>query len=94
MYYNIVPYNHIFPGYHGKSGPVKISDIKTTSLHEKFIQAGVELGLQEIDVNGESQIGKKTSEIIPGYALTILYPIRCYPDRCVKVDVLIKDVVH
>ena len=22
------------------------------------------------------------------------YPIRCYPDRCVQIGVLIKDVVH
>lgn len=34
-----------------------VSDVKTTSLPEAFVQAGQELGFRSVDVNGESQDG-------------------------------------
>ena len=44
-------------GYHGNTGPLVVSDVKPTSLSDAFVQAGVELGLKSLDVNGESQEG-------------------------------------
>jgi len=44
-------------GYHGSGGPLIVSDIKPTSLHEALIVAAEELGHKAIDINGRSQLG-------------------------------------
>jgi len=45
-------------GYHGRDGPLEVSDVRSTSLSEAFIVAGVELGYSAVDVNGQQQQGK------------------------------------
>ena len=39
---------------------------------------------------GETDLLRSTDDYIPARR----YPIRCYPDRCVQMGVLIKDIVY
>lgn len=53
---NIVP--NIAPGYHGRNGPVTISNIEFKSSSAKaFVKAGIEKGYSYVDYNGPEQIG-------------------------------------
>ena len=45
-------------GYHGTSGPMKITDLKLTPLVQAFLDAGRELSYDVLDVNGASQLGE------------------------------------
>ena len=65
------------PGYHGNLGPMIVSDIRTTSLPEAFVQAGQELGFRSVDVNGENQDGEGqpqsgTLHTAPLFLITVL----------------------
>jgi choline dehydrogenase len=44
-------------GYHGRDGPMKISDLEKTPLVDMFLDAGRELGYDVTDVNGANQLG-------------------------------------
>lgn len=44
-------------GYHGKGGPLKVASHKTMALTDLWLQAGREMGLQEVDPNGENVEG-------------------------------------
>ncbi|KAK2156357.1 hypothetical protein LSH36_215g00002 [Paralvinella palmiformis] len=48
---------YIKSGYHGKDGPMKISDFKKTPLVQAFLDAGLHLGYKMIDINGAEQLG-------------------------------------
>lgn len=53
---NLVP--NITPGYHGRNGPVTISNIEFKSSSAKaFVEAGIEKGFSYVDYNGPEQIG-------------------------------------
>lgn len=47
----------ILAGYHGKDGPLIVSDVRSTLVGDAFVQAGVEAGYKSLDINGESQDG-------------------------------------
>ncbi|XP_013405466.1 uncharacterized protein LOC106170227 isoform X3 [Lingula anatina] len=44
-------------GFHGKGGPLTVSDSNVTELTSYFLESAKELNYPVIDVNGESQIG-------------------------------------
>ncbi|XP_076442482.1 alcohol dehydrogenase [acceptor]-like [Babylonia areolata] len=44
-------------GYHGKGGPLKVAVHKTIGLTDLWIKAGNEMGLKEVDPNGETVEG-------------------------------------
>ena len=44
-------------GYHGKGGPLKVSQQNTLELTDLWLQAGKEMGLNETDYNGETMEG-------------------------------------
>ena len=44
--------------YHGRDGYLSVSDGTATPLNQHYSAAVRELGLQHVDCNGESQIGK------------------------------------
>ena len=46
--------------YHGTSGPLVISDSSHTPLKDIYIQAGLDMGYEETDCNGQEQIGMFT----------------------------------
>lgn len=48
---------YVKSGYHGDSGPMKISDLSETRLVKAFLAAGRELGYDITDVNGRNQLG-------------------------------------
>jgi len=48
-------------GYHGTTGPMKITDLKLTPLVQAFLDAGRELSYDVLDVNGASQLGESLS---------------------------------
>lgn len=53
---NIVP--NITPGYHGRNGPLTVSNIEFKSPSAKaFVDAGIEKGYSYVDYNGPEQIG-------------------------------------
>lgn len=53
---NVVPFTT--PNYHGKGGPVTISNINYKSTSAKvFVKAGIERGFSYVDYNGPEQIG-------------------------------------
>ncbi len=43
--------------YHGKDGPLHVSDINNSDVGQTFIRSGVELGYKEGDVNGANMVG-------------------------------------
>ena len=46
-------------GYHGRDGPVSVSDsFATPKATYVFLHAAEELGYKEKDLNGEDQLGK------------------------------------
>ena len=49
--------DYVRSGYHGNSGPWKISDTNHTVLVERFLEAGKELGYKVGDNNGKEQVG-------------------------------------
>lgn len=48
-----------YTAYHGRDGYLSVSDGKATPLNQHYSAAVRELGLQHVDCNGESQIGKR-----------------------------------
>lgn len=48
---------YVKSGYHGKGGPLKVSQVKSVPLADLWLQAGKEMGLKEVDPNGESMEG-------------------------------------
>lgn len=52
--------------YHGKDGPLVVTDMRGTPLSEAFVKAGAELGYKYVDMNGEEQLGV-------GYAQSTTY---------------------
>ena len=44
-------------GYHGQGGPLKVASHKTIGLTDLWLQAGKEMGLKEVDPNGETVEG-------------------------------------
>ena len=49
----------IVTGFHGKDGPISVSDsFATPKATEMFIRAAEELGYKKRDLNGEDQFGK------------------------------------
>ncbi|XP_076442799.1 uncharacterized protein LOC143281473 [Babylonia areolata] len=49
--------DYVKSGYHGRGGPLKVANHKTTGLPDLFMQAGMEMGLKEVDPNGETMEG-------------------------------------
>ena len=47
-----------FLGYHGKTGPMKIRDLKETPLVTAFLDACQEMNYNICDVNGKDILGK------------------------------------
>ncbi|XP_001946107.1 glucose dehydrogenase [FAD, quinone] [Acyrthosiphon pisum] len=46
------------PGYHGKNGLLSVSDVPyRTPIAKAFVEAGSQIGLPVVDVNGEKQVG-------------------------------------
>ena len=44
--------------YHGKNGPLTVEDrVWRSNLPQAFIDAGLELGFNQLDINGENQTG-------------------------------------
>ncbi|XP_070179795.1 glucose dehydrogenase [FAD, quinone]-like isoform X2 [Littorina saxatilis] len=48
---------YVKSGYHGKGGPLKVASHKTAGLTDLWLQAGKEMGLKEVDPNGETMEG-------------------------------------
>ena len=44
-------------GFHGRDGPLSVEDPWVTQLSDAFIEAGMELGYDHVDVNGINQTG-------------------------------------
>ncbi|KAL8613593.1 hypothetical protein ACOMHN_022012 [Nucella lapillus] len=44
-------------GYHGRGGPLKVTSHKTLELTDLILQAGRDMGLKEVDPNGETMEG-------------------------------------
>ncbi|XP_001946057.1 glucose dehydrogenase [FAD, quinone] isoform X1 [Acyrthosiphon pisum] len=50
--------SHSEPGYHGKNGLLSVSDVPyRTPIAKAFVEAGSQIGLPVVDVNGEKQVG-------------------------------------
>lgn len=51
--------------YHGKNGLLSVTDVPyKTPLAKAFVDAGSQIGLPVIDVNGENQIGINYLQVI------------------------------
>ena len=50
--------------YHGKEGPLSVIEGGLTKASQAWVDAGVELGWQEVDYNGANQEGEGNSYII------------------------------
>ena len=48
----------MFTEYHNKDGAIPVTVEKVSSIQDIFIDAGKELGYQEVDYNGKHMIGK------------------------------------
>lgn len=52
-------------GYHSQNGLLTVSDVPfKTSIAKAFVEAGSQIGLPMIDVNGEKQIGINYIQVI------------------------------
>ncbi|XP_076442479.1 glucose dehydrogenase [FAD, quinone]-like [Babylonia areolata] len=49
--------DYVKSGYHGRGGPLKVSAHRTVGLTDLIMQAGKEMGLKEVDANGETMEG-------------------------------------
>lgn len=50
--------SHADPGYHGHGGLLSVTDVPyRTPIAKAFVDAGSEIGLPVVDVNGEKQVG-------------------------------------
>jgi len=53
------------PGYHGQNGLLSVTDVPyRTPLAKAFVDAGSQIGLPIIDVNGEKQVGINYLQVI------------------------------
>ena len=52
-------------GYHGDKGPLVVTDVRSTSIAEAFLNAGKELGYKYVDLNGEEGEGTSYLSFLP-----------------------------
>lgn len=52
-------------GYHGQDGLLSVSDVPyRTPISKAFVDAGSQIGIPVIDVNGEKQVGINYIQVI------------------------------
>ncbi|XP_071113299.1 glucose dehydrogenase [FAD, quinone]-like [Haliotis cracherodii] len=49
--------------YHGRGGPLTVTEVNAIPVADYFIKAGIELGFKKIDYNGENQEGFSRSQV-------------------------------
>jgi len=53
------------PSYHGRNGLLSVTNVPyKTQIAKAFVEAGSQIGLPVIDVNGEKQIGINYLQVI------------------------------
>jgi len=61
-------------GYHGKNGLLSVTEIPyRTPIAKAFVEAGSQIGLPVIDVNGEKQIGINYLQVSKEVNVVILH---------------------
>ena len=86
-------------GYHGFGGPLTVEKAKfVTPVARAFLAAGKELGYDEIDYNGESQIGFSLTQeniqdgVRASTAQAFLHPVRDRPNLYIGTDQSVRSV--
>jgi len=62
-------------GYHGKNGLLSVTEVpyRTLAIAMAFVEAGSQIGLPVIDVNGEKQIGINYLQVSKEINVVILH---------------------
>ncbi|KAK7504904.1 hypothetical protein BaRGS_00003932 [Batillaria attramentaria] len=90
---------YVKSGYHGKGGPLKVASHKTVALTDLWLQAGKELGLKEVDPNGETVEGVVLTQATAADGLrqstsrAFLYPVLNRPNLHVADNAQVTKVV-
>ncbi|XP_025103510.1 uncharacterized protein LOC112569801 [Pomacea canaliculata] len=91
--------DYVKSGYHGKGGPLKVASHKTMPLTDLWLQAGREMGLQEVDPNGENVEGVVLTQATAadGYrwstSRAFLYPVLDRPNLHIGVNAHVTKVI-
>ncbi|KAL8613592.1 hypothetical protein ACOMHN_022011 [Nucella lapillus] len=91
--------DYVKSGYHGKGGPLKVASHNTVGLTDLWLQAGKEMGLKEVDPNGETMEGVLVTQATAADGLrystsrAFLYPVLHRENLHVVTDAHVTKVV-